>query len=91
MKKLIYFALAICLLISCAEKNEDKKDFIYAEKHKVYSTKDSIFSGITVYYAKVQGHDVVYNVFSGKNKAQMDVLHFEDAYTKCKKAKNVSK
>ena len=91
MKKLIYFALAICLLISCAEKSEDKKDFIYAEKHKVYSTKDSIFSGITVYYAKVKGHDVVYNVFSGKNKAQMDVLHFEDTCAKCKKAKNVSK
>ena len=73
------------LFFSCDERTYDKKDNIYAEKHKIYSTKDTLYSNITVYYAKVKGHDVVYHIFSGKNKAEMEVWHFQNECAKCKK------
>ena len=92
MNKKIFLKFAVlfltAILMSCeGNANYDLKDNVYAEKHKLYSTKDTLYSGITIYYAKVKGHDVIYNVFSGKNKAQMDVMHFESECSQCKKIK----
>ena len=94
MKKLfyplmfVYSALVVftgIFMSSCEEKHYDKKDNIYAEKHMLYSTKDTLYSNITVYYTKVKGHDVVYHIFNGKNKSQMEIWHFENECAKCKK------
>ena len=84
----IYFVILFLVfgVLSCIESNNyDFKDNIYAEKHKIYSTKDTLFTNITVYYAKVKGHDVIYNVFSGKNKCQMEITHIEKECSKCNK------
>lgn len=91
MRKIFYlfvFLMAVIFVSSCEENHYDFKDNIYAEKHKIYSTKDTLYSGITLYYTKVKGHDVVYHIFSGKNKSQMEVWHFENECVKCKKTTN---
>ena len=82
---LLTFVMMAFAVVSCDEKKYDNKDNLYAEKHKLYSTKDTVYTNITVYYANVKGHDVVYHVFSGKNKSQMEVWHFENECAKCKK------
>ena len=74
--------------ISCEPKNDyDVKNNIYVDKHKLYSVVDSAYTGITVYYAKERGHDVIYHVFNGKNKGQMVVWHMEEDCSKCIVAK----
>ena len=90
MKKIFYLLIALAVAIvtvSCDETRIDKKSAIYAEKHKICDNKDSLYSGITVYYAKVRGHDVVYHIYDGKRKCQMEMWHFENECAKCKKAK----
>ena len=90
-KSFIYFILAlyitsfVIVMSSCEGTKYDPNDNKYAEKHKIYSTKDTLYTGITTYYAKIKGHDVVYHVYSGKNKSQMEVWHFENECGKCKK------
>ena len=79
MKKLIFFMMALILstaLASC-EKDDVKKDKsnIYAEVHKVYNKKDTLFTQITVYIAEVDGHRVIYHIHNGKNKDQMEIWH----------------
>ena len=41
-----------------------------------------MFIIIKVYIVNVDGHKVIYHVFSGKNKSQMEVWHMEG---ECKK------
>lgn len=90
-KSFIYFILAlyitpfIIVMASCEGTKYDPNDNIYAEKHKIYSAKDTLYTGITTYYTKIKGHDVVYHIYSGKNKSQMEVWHFENECNKCKK------
>jgi hypothetical protein len=90
-KKIIYTIFSLFfsfVVLSCESGNTyDLKDNIYAEKHKIYTTKDTVYTGVTVLYTKINGHDAIYHIYSGKNKSQMEVWHFENECSKCKKGK----
>ena len=88
MKKVLFIILSLILFsftISSCDEQVDKKDksIIYTTAYSIYSSKDSTFTGIKVYVGKVNGHNVTYHVFSGKNKSQMEVWHFESECSKC--------
>lgn len=83
----IIFALISIITLNSCESRYSDKDNIYAEKHKIYSIKDTLYSNITVYYAKVNGHNVVYHVYSGNKKGNMEVWHFKEDCKKCKSGK----
>ena len=87
MKKVIYLILAVMLILSCESEKKEKKNIIYADTNWIYNKTDSVYTGIKVCKTKVNGHDVVYHIFNGKNKSQMEVWHFENECAKCKKAR----
>ena len=82
MKKLII--LALCLLTtlfvvtSCKPSNGAKK--AYFTEYDVYTTADSTRTKITVYMGELEGHKVIYHIYDGKNKCQMEVF-VEDSLT----------
>ena len=88
MRKFLFIVLSLITLsfiISSCNEKVDKKDksIIYATTYSIYNSKDSTFSGIKVYIGNVNGHRVMYHVFSGKNKSQMEVWHLESECKKC--------
>jgi hypothetical protein len=62
--------------------DKEDKTILYTTAYKIYNAKDSTYSGISVYVVNIDGHKVIYHVFSGKNKSQMEVWHMKD---ECKK------
>lgn len=94
MKKLIVFIMALILsiaFVSCEKDSSKDKSNIYAEKHKIYSKGDTLFTQITVYVTEVDGHRIIYHIHNGKNKDQMEIWHGKEfGCTKCIKIKNDS-
>ena len=73
------------MITSCEESEKSKKDKtkLYLPAYKIYDDKDSTFSGIKVYIANIDGHKIIYHLYSGKNKSQMIIEHMEKECKKC--------
>lgn len=86
MKKILPYIL-LCMFVffnvfaSCKEKN--KKNRIYLTKHEVYDNVDSIKTNLTIYTGEVNGHKIIYHIFNGKFKSQMEIWHLKDECKKC--------
>ena len=62
--------------------DESKK---YFTEYKLYSNVDSTSTGIKVLSGEIDGHKVLYHLYTGKNKSQMIIWHMESDCKKCKK------
>lgn len=81
-KLLIYsFVLAFASLFICGSCEEDaekqaeriEKSKKYFTEYKVYSNVDSASTGVRVFVGEVGGRKLMYHLYSGKFKSQMEV------------------
>lgn len=86
---LILMAFIPSLFISCQVSDEKLKAYkaqkIYFEKFTVYDNVDSTSSCLTIYVGEVKGHKMMYQIFDGKFKSQMEVWHMTDECKACQK------
>lgn len=94
MRKLLSYLILLCfssffLCGSCEKEKEIEKKIekskYYFEVHNVYNKIDSTYTGLTIYKGKVDGHDVIYHIYSAKNKSDMVVWHDKETCKGCTK------